>query len=80
MHPVYTPDDFAPLEFDEELTDVVFDEDDEPAMPDEDGSDDDDRHDDSRGSQAGTALRQHHVTSPSAAPLQAADGSVRVDE
>lgn len=46
IHPVYTPDDFAPLEFDEELTDVVFDEDDEPATPDEGGPDDDGRGDD----------------------------------
>lgn len=42
MHMVYTPEDFAPLEYDEELTDVVFDEDDEhpPASLDNDRDDD----------------------------------------
>jgi len=47
MHAVYTPDDFAPLEHDEELTDVVFDEDDEkPSVSVDDDADDDGRGDD----------------------------------
>ncbi len=41
--PFYTPDDFAPLEYDEEMTEVLFEEDDEDHVTSIDEDPDEDR-------------------------------------